>query len=190
MSDMIIQIIAVEQGTAKSKAGKDYQFLEVAYKNKSFQDKVESKKHNQFGDKTVFNTLKDAQTGEVYTINRVKEGEYWQWIGITSGTVSSGDSAGNQSSNGSAKSAGNPVPKSNYETAEERAKRQVYIIRQSSISSAIETLKTDKKSPSVQEVLEVAKKYEQFVFGIDDDAQPANALPKMDGDDLEDDIPY
>ena len=83
-------------------------------------------------------------------------------------------------------------PKSTYETPEERAKRQVLIVRQSSLSSAIELLKTDKKSPTVPEVLQVAKQFEAYVFGNDDpfgleSKEPVNKLPTVD--DLEDDIP-
>lgn len=183
MSDMKIKIIAVELNTAKTKTGKDYQFVECTFKNLSFGDKTETKKHNQYGDKTVFNTLKDAKPGDVITIQRKKDDAgYWQWVGVGEG---GNDEPVAKSS--STSSAANPAPKSNWETAEERAKKQVYIVRQSSISAAIETLKTDKKSPSVEEVLHVAKIYEQYVFGVNLDADAVEKLPALDEEDL--DIP-
>lgn len=52
-----------------------------------------------------------------------------------------------------------------FETKEERQQKQIYIVRQSSISSAIDLLKTEKKVPNVFEVLDVARQFEQYVFG-------------------------
>lgn len=195
-NNMIIQVIAVDLQSAKSKAGKDYELVEVTYKNKSFQDKVESKKHNQYGDKNVFNTLKGAKNGEVYTISRNKDDNgYWQWVGISEGADSSPSqpAASNNRAASSApvaNSAPTAAPRSNFETPEERAKRQVFIVRQSSIGHAVELLKTEKKVPSVDEILEVAKVFEQYVFGVNLDADNVtDKLPKVH-DDLEDDIPF
>lgn len=183
MSNMKIKIIAVELNTAKTKTGKDYKVIECTFKNLSFGDKTETKKHNEYGDKTVFNTLKDAQPGDIITIQRKKDDAgYWQWIGVGEGE----DAPTPTKSGGSTASAGNAAPKSNWETAEERAKRQIYIIRQSSLATAVEMLKTDKKSPSVAEVLDVAKVFEQYVFGVNLDADPVEKLPEFDEDE---DIP-
>lgn len=194
-NNMIIQVIAVDLQSAKSKAGKDYELVEVTYKNKSFQDKVESKKHNQYGDKTVFNTLKGAKGGDVFTVSRNKDDAgYWQWVGIAEGADSSpsqAQPAANRAAPSSvANSAPTAAPRSNFESQEERAKKQVFIVRQSSIGHAVELLKTEKKVPSVDEILEVAKVFEQYVFGINLDADPVtDKLPKV-SDDLGDDIPY
>ena len=173
MSNMKIKIVATEVQRAKTKTGKDYEFVEVTYKNLSFDGKVESKKHNQYGDKTVFNTLKDASPGDEIVIQRKKDDAgYWQWVGIGEGDAA----PATNKPTGGVVTASNPAPKSNWETPEERAKKQLYIVRQSSIGHAIETLKTDKKSPSVDEVLHVAKIYEQYVFGVNLDAD----LPKVE----------
>lgn len=183
MSDLKIKVVAVEVGSAKSKAGKDYEFVEVTYKNLSFDGKVESKKHNQYGDKTVFATLKDAQPGAEFTIERKKDDAgYWQWIGITSG---SGASSSSSSSGTSSVSKGaTPAPKSTYETPEERAKKQVYIVRQSSVTAALNFMELTKQNKaSVSDVVDVAKIFEAYVFGINLDSEPA-PLP-----DLDDDIP-
>lgn len=55
---------------------------------------------------------------------------------------------------------------SNYETAEERAKRQVVIVRQSTINAAIEALQMMKlEAPANQaDVLELAKEFEKHVM--------------------------
>lgn len=71
------------------------------------------------------------------------------------------------------------VTGSNYETKEERAARQVYIIRQSSISSAIDLLKDSK--PTVEGVLNVAKQFEEYIFSEKTGVDAIN--------DLDDDIP-
>ena len=182
---MKIKIVAVEAGSGVTKANKPYDFLEVTYKNLSFGDKVENKKVMPFGSKEVFATLKGSTGGDVFTLQREKDNAgYWQWIGIAAGDVQieqSGSTAG-----ASAAKSATPSPKSTFETPEERAKKQVYIVRQSSISAAIETLKTDKKAPTVQEVLAVAKQYEQYVFGIAEVA----ATEKLPEQDEEDDVAY
>ena len=182
MTNLVIKIVAVEQQSAKSAAGKDYDLVEVTYKNKSFQDKVEVKKHNQYGNKDVFNALKKAEPGEVYTVSREKDAKgYWQWVSITEGEDAQ-PAASQAPSKGTTATAS---PKSTYETPEERAKKQVYIVRQSSITAAITILKTDKKSPTVEEVLDIAKKFEQYVFGI-----TMKAPVEIDTQDFdEDDIP-
>lgn len=181
MTNLVIKIIAVEQQTAKASTGKDYELVEVTYKNKSFQDKVEVKKHNQYGNKDVFNALKKAEPGEVYTVSREKDAKgYWQWVGITEGE----DAQPAASQAPSKATIATPAPKSTYETPEERAKKQVYIVRQSSITAAITILKTDKKNPTVDEVLDIAKKFENYVFGIDIKQPVDIEIPEMDDDDI------
>lgn len=55
---------------------------------------------------------------------------------------------------------------STYETPEERAKKQVYIVRQSSLSNALTALAIGAKTPpKPDEVIELARKYEDYVFG-------------------------
>lgn len=184
-NEMKIKVINVEVGNATTKTGKDYKFLEVFYKNISFQDKAESKKVMPFGSKEVFATLEAAKPGTVFTLLREKDKDgYWQWIGIAEGDVQIETTSTPSSSSGPAKSA-TPAPKSTFETPEERAKKQVYIVRQSSINAAIETLKTDKKAPTVDEVLTVAKQYEAYVFSMD--IPKAEKMPELPEDD---DVPY
>lgn len=182
---MQIKVVAVEV----TNRGK-YDQAEVTFKNLSFQEKVETKKVMSFVNKEVFATLKNANTGDVFTISRVKDDKgYWQWTGIAVGDEVPAGAILAPSTGGSMTTASKPnaSPKSTYETPEERAKRQVLIVRQSSLSSAIELLKTDKKNPSVPEVLQVAKQFENYVFGNDDPLgldEPVNKLPALDEDDI------
>lgn len=62
---------------------------------------------------------------------------------------------------GSAQPAATRVTGSNYETKEERARRQVLIVRQSSLSNAIEALGAGKDS---DEYLELADTFAEWVF--------------------------
>ncbi len=155
-----------------------YKQAEIAYKDLA-KGQVSSKKLMSFSNPLVYKTLVDAKNGEVYTIDMEKNDKgYWDWI--KAATSTSVDTA-----NAVPPSKANASPKSTYETPEERAKKQVYIVRQSSISAAIDTLKTDKKNPTVAEVISVAKQYEDYVFGLDTGITPLADLPTLDtGDDI------
>lgn len=165
----ILAVTAVTKPTAKG----SYVQLDVAYKRDG---KTEGKKIMSFTSKDVYNALKDATNGQVYTITSEKNEKsgYWDWVGASAGNAST--------SAPKAVAAGNAAPKSTYETAEERAKKQVYIVRQSSISAAVELLKTEKKQPTPEEVVEVARFFESYVF----DSQKSSPV---DITELEDDIP-
>lgn len=182
MSQMIIKVIDVEQGKATSKAGKPYDFLDVSFKNMTFQEKIEAKKIFPFGAKEVFSTLQKAGKGDVFTVLREKDKDgYWQWVGIAAGEIEMETSAASSGYAAPGPKPAGVATKSTFETPEERAKKQVYIIKQSSIGHAIEILKTDKKNPTVEEVLHTADALVDYVLGINLDADPAQ---------VNEDIPY
>ena len=104
--------------------------------------------------KDVINILKEAKENDIYDIELEKKGEYYNWVGATKAVA--------QAAAEQAKSS--YQTKSTYETPEERAKKQVYIVRQSSITNAIEYLNDQSKKFSVSEVLDVAEQFVQFVF--------------------------
>ena len=70
MSTMKIQVVNVDVQEGKTKTNKPYEFLDVMYKNLSFDNKAEAKKIMPFGSKEVFATLKSAQKGDVLTTYR------------------------------------------------------------------------------------------------------------------------
>lgn len=184
MSDSIqIKIIATEKSTHPTQKG-SYDSLEITYKNLTFQDKVESKKIVSFNHKEVFSALASAQNGAVFTIQRAKnEKGYWDWIAV-------GGDAPQQAGTPATTAAGKTMasPKSTYETPEERAKKQVYIVRQSSVNAAIALLKTDKRVPAKEEIADTAQFFEAYVFG-NDVPSPVQAagLPELPEDE---DVPY
>lgn len=182
MSTLLIEVLSSTVTTVPTAKG-SYQVCELAYKNKTFQDKVEGKKIMSFAEKEAFTKLSTASMGSVFTITRIKDDKgYWKWQG-----VSAGDNGGNTVETKAAPSSfsgANPSPKSNYETADERQARQVMIVRQSSISNAIALLKTEKTIPTTGDILMIAKIFEEFVLSKE---QTPN---KATGDSfLEDDIP-
>jgi hypothetical protein len=163
MSDMIIEILNVSIETVE-KGNKSYQVANIAFKNKTFQDKVEGKKVMSFAEKEAFSTLKDATTGQVFNVTREKNAAgYWAWKTVTPAT---GEEVMNTNQ---AIPNVNKTPKSTYETPEERAARQILIVRQSSIASAVEFVNGLSKNSdhTVDNVISVAHAFEQFVFGKD-----------------------
>lgn len=186
---MKIKVVAVEVGNGKTKTNKDYKFLEVTYKNLSFDGKVESKKIMPFGSKEVFKELENAQSGDVFTLLREKDNDgYWQWVGISAGDVEieQSASAAPPAATAAPKAGGAAPAKSTFETPEERAKKQIYIVRQSSLATAVDLLKTDKKVPSVDEVIAVAQQFSDYVFGADKKVAVDNPVKAPDLDPDED----
>ena len=182
---MNITILSVQSTTQTSKAGKPYQQLEVAFKNNTF-GKVESKKLMPFGaNKAAFDALVNAAVGSIFEVTVSKnDAGYNDWTAVVQappGAVAQGsiNGAGNAKVTG-----GNTVQvKSTYETPEERAKKQVYIIRQSSLSSAIAMLSPGAKSPiKLSEVTDVADELFAWVM------QDPNAVAKQDVFDMPNDM--
>ena len=177
---MLITIVDVSPLTSyTSAAGKSYKAIELAFKNED--GKINSRKIMEF-DKVIRPVVQTLQKGDLAEVVTVKEGEYWVWKSIAK---LDGDAA-QASSAPTASTKSTPArTTSTYETPEERAKRQVYIIRQSSISSAIGLLTVGSKStPAVADVLDVAKQFEKFVFGVEEVDDDVNF-----DDDFPDDIP-
>lgn len=146
-----------------------YQEADIAYKDKD--GKTQGKKIVSFGYPEVFKLLSNAKANEIYEIKAVKENNFWNWaeakkIGETTAPKAVG------------------TPRSTYETPEERAMKQVFIVRQSSLSNAIEfcTLIGNKKvTPG--DILDLASTFEDFVFN-GKQKTPMQAIQEM-----EDDIP-
>lgn len=122
-----------------------------------------------FGDtKAAHDTLILAQPNDVFEIEVKKNDRgYNDWVSaVKSNGASTATTATSAPTRAPTTTAGTTSPKSTYETPEERAKKQIYIVRQSSISSAIDLLSVGQKSPpDVDKVLEAASRFEEFVFG-------------------------
>lgn len=193
---MNITILNVGKATKVGPSGKPYEVLDLAYKNNTFQGKVEGKALMPFGANAGgFNVLKNAQAGQTYEITVVKNDKgYNDWTNATPaeagaqaapGLPQQGPTQG-QVYQGS-KPAAAPARTNTFETPEERSKKQVYIVRQSSLSAAINSLSPGAKSAlDFGKVIEIAKHYEAYVF----DTGAPEAAQDVDQPFPEDDIPY
>lgn len=166
---MQIEVISVSVNTVPTAKG-SYQVAEVAYKDLK-DGKVNGKKIMSFANKDAFNIISKAKQGEKYEVGLEKDDKgYWQWKGVSAAGSAVAQTA----------STGNASPRSTYETPEERTKRQDFIIRQSSLSTAVALLKTEKHTPSPDDVMKVAEQFAQFVY----------KMPFTSGfEDMSDDIP-
>lgn len=153
---MQIQINLIS-ATSAQVPGKKYKQIEVAYKNDK--GEIKGKKFADFGVKSGLDVLLGAKAGDTLNVEILKEGEYWNWKEISKGDGSAPASplapkAGGYSS----------VPSRDFESKTERAARQVLIVRQSCLSTAVAALATGKASVDIDAVLSVARIFEDFVF--------------------------
>lgn len=175
-----VEVLGITSETKPTSKGTTYVMLDVAFKNLTT-GKTEGKKLVPFGDsEAVYKVFKDAKPGSQFTITSEKGEKFWSWTGATAvapGSIKSGD-----------KPVVVPVmsPKSTYETPEERAKKQVYIVKQSSLGTAVELLSLGAKSPpSVQSVIDTAQKLTDWV--LSSATPPDNEV--VDLVNMDDDIP-
>lgn len=176
---MKIQVIRVEDTNRGN-----YNQLEVTYKDLD-NNKTSSKKVMSFKTKDTYNALKTASVDSQWEITSVKDGEYWIWskaVPYTGGGASEATGATGSKVSGTPASS-----RGDWETREERAKKQIYIIKQSSLSVAASILKTDKKQPTTEEVIAAAQEFTDWVLGTQ---QPAAAVSMRQAiDEFQDDIP-
>lgn len=185
---MQIQIVNIDV-TTKPTAKGSYQMNEVTYKNLSFQGKTETKKIMSFSkvEGEVFKVLANAAKGDVYDIERVKGEQYWEWTTAVKSGAAGDVSVRPATSETSATTTTSPAPRGNWETPEERARKQVYIIRQSTLNVASSILTTGAKvPPKFEEVIGLAKAFEEYVLRGNDVAETT----KQDIENLPEDLPF
>lgn len=175
-----IKVISVENTFVPTTQG-GYNKLEVSYKDLE-KNKVEGKMIMSFGlTADVYKALADAKANDTFQITSEKKPgkdgkEYWTWLKAV-------QAAPGTMTETSKPSVGNAAPKSNYETPEERAKKQVYIVKQSSLSNAVQLLSIGAKTPpKTDEVFALAQQFTDWVFSQDQIKQQSLA-------DMPDDFP-
>lgn len=181
---MNITLLSVDIKTVPTAKG-SYQTADVAYKNNSFQGKVEGKKVMSFGaTKNAFTTLATATPGQTYEVEIVKNDKgYNDWVAMSPATAGAAAPVATPAGKASSPSAS---PRSTYETPEERAQRQVMIVRQSSLSTAVATLAVgSKKEINPEDVVQTAKRFESYVLGTDQPA-PDMSIDSMQSDEFPD----
>jgi hypothetical protein len=167
---MFVNVIDVSQEVSKmTKTNKPYTEIEVTFK--SADNKVSNKKLNNLGfDKKVYTTFVSAKKGDTFEVTSVKEGDYWVWKDVVPTSAQAAPTA----STGATKAG--TTGGSSYETKEERASRQVLIVKQSSLSNAVASLKTDKGVVDPNKAIEVAQQYTDWVMGLGVDNIPKDSL--------------
>ena len=180
---MQVNVVDVSSlNTHQAKNGRQYQSIEIMYKND--QGQAQSKKLMSFANPAVFKAAQDWAKGDVIHVSTEKDQNgYWQWTAVGTADTTT-DNRGDDSSSATptqAKAA-TRVSGSNYETKDERAARQVMIVRQSSLSNAVATLAIEGSKATANDVVSLAKLYEGYVLG----SEPSGASIN----DLESDIPF
>jgi hypothetical protein len=176
MRQVTYEIKNISMVSKTTKTGKPYSVAHVEYRDD--QGKLQERDIMPFGVQSkVNNFLSGAQPG-VYTVTLVKNDQgFNDWTDIKQG-------AGTPMATTQGTTGASPSPRSTYETPEERALRQKYIVRQSSITNAISLFELDKKRvPTVQDIIHVAKEFENYVFGNVVKEDPTGLT------ELEDDVP-
>ena len=172
MSTVTIKLLGPVEVT-KPNASKTYLQMVVTHQEVG-KDKPDGKKIFDFSTpKEVWATLKAAQPGQYFEVDRqkdAKEGKYWEWKAIraTDGAAATTNASTATATVPAQTTTSAPTARvGNWETPEERAAKQVYIVRQSNITAALEFHKLIGVSETfgVMDVLLTAKEFENYVFG-------------------------
>jgi hypothetical protein len=157
-----------------------YKMMVVTHRNS--EGKLGEKKLMSFGaGADVFKFLTSAPPAKYDVGTNKNDQGYWDWVSINPAGASAAAAPQSAKAGGAT-----PAPRSTYETPEERAIKQKYIVRQSSIGHAIELLGLNsKKVPTTEEVITVAKQFEDYVFGVTTVATSNGSI-----EELHDDIPF
>jgi len=146
---MEIKITTIERIYGEDKFKKPTTTLEISYESGGVSGK---QRIVPFANPSVFKTLDGAAVGDSFDValtTNAKGYDVWSAIGAV-GTIKALPAAATK------------VIGSNYETADERALKQRYIVRQSSLANAIAFHAHNDKTSD--EIIDCAKKFEEYVF--------------------------
>lgn len=152
---MQIEIISVTTSFTKTAKG-GYSTAEVKYIEDGNRER--ERKIVSFSNPKVFDTIKNAEPGTTWNVT-VKDDEYKNWATIE-------PTAGEAPPKSAAALPSKAAPTtSQYETRDERNARQRLIVRQSSLSNAIEILTAGAKSPPLlADVAQLADALVAYVY--------------------------
>lgn len=182
-------VVSVELDVQVAKnGGGTYPGARLSYRDENGALKEKGFHNNVFKFNAGLKTqLANLSPGNVFNMEMEKEGEFWNVKGITLATASAPVADKDVPATGKT-TPYTASPKSTYETPEERAKKQLYIIRQSSINQAIEYAKEygngvkGDKFVSITDIIKVAKQFEAHVYGNDfDDGSLISMTEDIDG---------
>lgn len=162
---MRINLISVESNKVP---GKTWKQVDIAYKNDK--GELKGKKVPSFSLKRGLDTLLSAKEGDPLDITVVKDGEYWNWTEVSAAASDDAPAKANGKSH-----SGFSTPSRDFETRLERAARQVLIVRQSCLSTAVNMFSVGKSVPDVKDIISIAKQLEGYVFESSSDEAPEGA---------------
>lgn len=172
----------------KKTAKGGYTLLTINFRDST--GKVASRNIMSFIAKEVFNAFQDAKQNEIFEVEEgTNEKGYKEF---TSAKSTGSFDQGNPVSGPHNTATGSPTPKSNYETSEERANRQVLIVRQSSLSTAVDYIKAvGNTKAKVSDIITIAKQLEGYVFGVsvNDKVESAVKAIQSQRDEMDDKSP-
>lgn len=172
-------VVQVAPKSATSKAGKPYRLVEIAYKNNNF-GKLEEAKINEYS--PLFKQVADLQVGASYDVTKEKDDNgYFQWKSVVSSAGGAPLPNATSAKTNAVPASGAQATRSTYETPEERAKKQVLIVKQSSVAQAV-ALHTAgaKTTPPLEAVLKTAQQLTDWV--LDDKPMSLSELTDIPND--------
>ena len=152
---MSYKITVLKSEVTKNPKGNS--IAEIAYKTDD--GKAKGMKVLDYAQKDVFAVVKDAKPGDVLDADFEKNTKGF-WVFKTVSNTGLKETVAVPATPNS------PVTRGNWETSEERAARQVMIVRQSSISNAIASLELNKQTKATtMDIIEIAQEFEDYVLG-------------------------
>lgn len=144
-----------------------YSKATVAY---SYNGEARTQNIMDFANPSVFKKVKEYIGQEVEVQITKNASGYNEWAAIGDEVSANAPNVSSNVGGGSVSGGSNTATRvtgSNYETPAERAQKQVYIVKQSSISNAIELLKTRGAFVDPNEVVILAQVFVDYVFASD-----------------------
>ncbi len=158
---MLVKILNVDvENIVKGKSR--YSVATVAY---IFNGEARTQKIMSFANPDVFKKVPDLVGQEVEVTLTKNDAGYNQWSAIGPAGSAAPVAA---PSGGSTTPPAARVTGSNYETPAERAAKQVYIVKQSSISAAIALAGHNKDKATPEDITKTAQVFVDYVFGKSD----------------------
>jgi len=158
---MIITITEIGKAEHQSKGKNVWSELPIKYDSDKKSDN--SRKITSFS--AIWEKAKSFEVGKSYEVTLKKNDKgYWDWVDAkeSDGTPKTKPYSGGSGTNWAEK---NVLDRERFEF--DKAK-QPLIVRQSSVSSAVEYFKLHGNAPTPEQVIEVAKVFEEYVYSQGD----------------------
>lgn len=161
---MAYKIVALRSNVLTPE-GKKYQVCEFAYKTD--EGKVKAMRIFGFGDqKGNFDAASKAANNDVFEVEFQQNAKgYWEFVPNSLKSTGVKEASAASGATPEKASASTNTSRGNWETPEERAARQVMIVRQSQLSNAIAYFELIKNTKATEkDVVDIARYFESYVL--------------------------